>query len=122
MSGHPDAAALVRAVESFLRGLEASLDSRQRFHARVAGNTLAMVARELEQRPDIEEAAALGALLGCQRPVDELRAAVCAGLRDGSLTAATPGLIDALSAAAAVRLAVDNPNYTTLARFRGETA
>lgn len=47
MAGYPDAATLVEAVRGFLEGVEGKLDGRDAFHAKVAGNVLAIVAREL---------------------------------------------------------------------------
>lgn len=122
MSGHPDAAALVAAVEAFVRGLEGELAGRTAFHAKVAANALAIVARELRQEPAAAEAAALGRLLGRAGGADELRSAICAGLRDGSLGIDTAGLVQALTEAAVARLAVDNPRYSTLARLRDGAA
>jgi hypothetical protein len=110
MAGHPDAAALVAAVREFIAGL--ALDGRDGFHAKVAANALAIVERELAQNPDAAEAAAIGMT----------RAAVCERLRDGRLTLATPGLLDALVAANLARLAVDNPRYSTFLRRTAETA
>ena len=118
MSGHPSAPELVRAVEAFVREIEGELGGRTAFHAKVAANALAMVARELDARPDAAEAAALGRLLGRNGGSDELRAVVCTGLRDGTLGVDTPGLVEALTEAACTRLAVDNPRYPTLARLR----
>lgn len=123
MSGHPPAAALILAVEAFLRELEGELTGRRAFHAKVAANALAIVARELEQLPAGAEAAALMRIVGHDAPVLELRSVICAGLRNGSLDYATPGLILALEQAALARLAVDNPRYSTFVRLtEGEHA
>lgn len=110
MAGHPDAAALVAAVREFLGGLK--LDARDAFHAKVAGNALAIVERELAQDPDAGEVAALGMS----------RAEACERLRAGTLDVATPGLLDALVAANLARLAVDNPRYSTFLRRTADTA
>ena len=103
MAGHPSAAELVTAVREFIAGLP--LTGRDAFHARVAANALAIVARELAAPPP--------------PPVFGLDdAAVCAAIRVGTFDAATPGLLDALVAATRARLAVDNPRYATLARLQ----
>ena len=102
MSGYPGSADLIDAVEAFVRGIEGSLKGREAFHAKVAANVLAIVARELRQGSD----AGLGDA-----------GALCAGLRDGKLNADTPGLLDTLIAATRAQLAVDNPKYSTLARL-----
>lgn len=122
MAGHPDAAALVEAVRGFIAGLP--LDGRDAFHAKVAANALAIVARELSQQPDAAEAAVLAAFLAGQ-PADANAAAptaLCALIRAGKLGVATPGLLDALIAAAVVRLRVDNPRYATLTRLERDAA
>jgi len=109
----PTAPALLDAVAEFLAAIEPKLAGRSAFHAKVAANVLRIVARELVQHPDVVEAAAYAELLG----PGATAADVCAQLRDGRLDERTPGLLDALIAATAARLAVDNPRYATLARL-----
>lgn len=118
MAGHPSAADLVEAVHAFLQEIEASLVGRQAFHAKVAGNVLGIVERELRQQPERAEADALSRILGHDAPLADLRAEVCAALRDGRLTADTPGLLDELTAATLARLAVDNPRFSTYRRLK----
>lgn len=101
-----EAKLLLDAVADFIAGL--TLEGRDAFHARVAVNALAIVAREIEQDPAAAEAQALSAFGG--------PAALCAGLRDGTLDLDTPGLLDALVTANLARLAVDNPRYATFVR------
>jgi Domain of unknown function (DUF6285) len=117
MSGHPSAADLLDAVRGFLAELESELSGRQAFHAKVAGNVLALVERELRQRPESVEIEALSGALGHVAPLAELRAEACAALRDRRLDENTPGLIDALTAATLARLAVDNPKFSTYRRL-----
>ena len=117
MSGHPSAADLVESVRGFLADAESSLSGRQAFHAKVAGNVLALVERELRQQPDTVEAEALSHLLGRSGPLADLRADTCMALRDGRFDAATPGLLDALTQATLARLAVDNPKFSTFRRL-----
>ncbi len=107
---HPSARQLLEAVQLFLKEAEAALPQRLGFHAKVAGNVLAIVARELEADPDSAEQAALSAFGGA--------AGACAGLREGSLSPADPALLAALTRAAVARLDVDNPRYPTLARLK----
>lgn len=120
MADQVDAAALVEAVADFLRGIEADLTGQKAFHAKVAVNALAIVARELAQQPATAEAAALAGFLGRDAAggVSGLRAEICGRLRRGQLVPETPGLLEALTDAALARLAVDNPRYPTLARLR----
>jgi hypothetical protein len=107
---HPDKDSLLAAVQLFLKEAEGALSGRLAFHARVAANALAIVRRELEQRPDEAEARALAPWGGV--------AGVCEGLRSGRLAPDDPALLEALRSAALARLAVDSPRYPTLARLQ----
>lgn len=120
MSEQVSAEALIEAVAAFLRSVEGDLVGQKAFHAKVAANALAIVARELAQRPIEAEGEALGAFLGHEAPVAALRAEICGRLRVGQLTPETPGLLDALMAATRARVAVDSPRYSTLARLSSE--
>jgi hypothetical protein len=117
MAEQIEAAALIDAVAMFIAELEPDLKGRRAFHAKVAQNALAIVARELAQRPQAREAALLSAVVGEGDDVDGLRANLCADLRDGRKSADTPGLIDALLAVAMAKCAVDNPRYATFKRL-----
>jgi hypothetical protein len=106
---HPTAAQLLGAVQLFLKEAEGQLSGRLAFHAKVAANALATVERELAQNPDAAEAAAFAPHGGL--------GAVCAGLRDGSLSPQDPALLKAIRASVLARLAVDNPRYATFKRL-----
>lgn len=110
MPGHPDALSLLDAVRSFLTNAESSLSAQQAFHAKVAGNVLGIVMRELEQQPDKAEEQAFAPWGGAS--------AICRGLRDGHLSTDDASLLDALEVAVIARLAVDNPRYSTFARLK----
>ncbi len=112
-----EAATLVKAVAAFIGEIEGQLSGRQAFHAKVAANALAIVARELALKPQAAEAAALGGFLGHDAGVDKLRAELCGRLRMGTLTPETPGLIEALTEATLAKAAVDNPRYATFKRL-----
>ena len=83
MNDRPDAGELLRAVERFLESdVVPVLDGVQRFHARVAANVVAIVARELETeelhlRSEWE---GLCRLLDDASPLPEMRSAQRAGL------------------------------------------
>ena len=112
------AAVLVEAVAAFLTEIEGSLTGRQAFHAKVAANALAIVARELTLKPRAAEAAVLGDFLGHDARLKKLRAELCGRLRMGTLTPETPGLLEALTAATMTKVAVDSPRYSTFKRMR----
>ncbi|MFC3713740.1 DUF6285 domain-containing protein [Sphingoaurantiacus capsulatus] len=117
MSGHPTAAELVEAVRGYLASIESRLSGREAFHAKVAGNVLALVERELQQQPEIVETAALARLLGHNGDLAALRREVCEAFRAGRLTAETPGVVDTLLEATRARIAVDNPKFSTYRRL-----
>lgn len=117
MAEQIEAATLIAAVQGFLAELEPDLNGRRAFHAKVAQNALAIVARELAQAPQAREQALLAGLLGDDAPLDDLRASLCAALRAGTVGEATPGLIDTLLAVAQAKCAVDNPRYSTFKRL-----
>lgn len=66
MQNRPTAAELIEAVREFLEPLAPELSGRAAFLARVAGNVLSMVERELALAPEASAAehARLTALLG----------------------------------------------------------
>lgn len=117
MAEQIEAATLIEAVAGFLAELEPELKGRRAFHAKVAQNALAIVARELAQAPQAREQALLAGVLGHDAPLDMLRADICKGLRAGTLGQGTPGLIDALLQVALAKCAVDNPRYATFRRL-----
>lgn len=117
MSGHPSAADLVDAVRFYLASIESKLSGREAFHAKVAGNVLAIVERELRERPEGVEGRVLSSLTGHAAPIEDLRGELCAMIREGRLAADTPGVVDALIEGALARLAVDNPNFSTYRRM-----
>jgi hypothetical protein len=117
MAEQIEAATLITAVGDFLRSIESELSGRSAFHAKVAGNALAIVARELAQAPRDAERVALAGFLGHDAGLDALRAELCGRLRTGQLTPETPGLLEALTVAIIAKASIDNPRYSTLARL-----
>ncbi len=117
MAEQIEATTLIEAVQLFLAELEPELKGRRAFHAKVAQNALAIVARELAQAPQAKELALLAGVMGRDAPLDDLRAELCGQLRAGHMGAGTPGLVDALLAVAQAKCAVDNPRYATLRRL-----
>jgi hypothetical protein len=113
MTTHPRTEELVAAVAGWIEELRPTLDQRDAFLARVAVNALGIVGRELTIGAQVDAAAArrLGALLGRSGSVEGLEAALCAAIRAGEVSVDTPGLLDALRANTADRLAVDQPSY-----------
>lgn len=107
---HPTALQLIEAVQLFLKEAEGALQGRLAFHAKVAANTLAIVAREMEQDPDTAEARALAPLGGAK--------ALCEALRDGRADPADKAVQAAIREGVLARLAVDNPRYASYQRLK----
>lgn len=116
MIEHPRAEELIAAVANWIVTIRPQLQARDVFLARAAENALGVVSRELAKGPTAEAAALgrLSALLGREGGLDELTSDLCARLRTGELDAATPGLLAALSAITADRLAIDQPRYAAV--------
>ena len=87
MMDQPSMRELVDAVRAFIeQKTMPELKGHTAFHARVAANALAIVARQLErgQQSDAEELAGLRALLGKDGSLEELNRALCRAIRAGS--------------------------------------
>ena len=125
MTSHPTAPELVRAVAQWLEEIRPQLDQRNAYLARVAGNALAIVERELTSGAGAEAALApkLAALLestraglkacatGCEGDYAGLIRVLCERLRSGDVGIDTPGLVSFLREDTLARLAIDQPGY-----------
>ena len=88
------------------------------FHARVAANALAIVARELEQAAPENDAERrrLQALLQHDGTLDSLNRELCRQIRSGRIAWDDPALARHLTATTLAKVAVDQPNYSGYAR------
>lgn len=114
MIDHPRAEELVEAVALWIESVRPGLNNpRDAFLARVAGNALGVVKRELAQGPAAEAAATarLAGLLGREGDLAELNRELCARLRAGEMGRDTPGLLAALKANIGEQIAIDQPSY-----------
>ena len=87
MNDRPTGVELLRAVERFLeQEVVPGLDGPRRYHARVAANVVAMVAREIEtEEAQLQsEWERLGALLGLREERPALRGALREAVRERS--------------------------------------
>ena len=118
MMDQPSMRALVEAVRNFLetRAMP-ELEGHTAFHARVAANALAIVARELDLAPksDTQELERLKALLDRDGTLLELNRELCRRLRSGEVTLATPRLATHLEQTTRDKIAIDQPTYSGLA-------
>ncbi|RFU21495.1 phosphotransferase family protein [Geodermatophilus marinus] len=108
LTGRPTATELLAAVTAYLDDdVRAHAPGRTGFHARVAGNVLAAVRRELALGPAARERhrAALAAL-GC---ADD--AALSRAITDGSLDDRRDEVVGVVRAAVRDRLAIGNPRH-----------
>lgn len=111
----PRSGELIDSVREFLRNeIMATTRGRTKFLARVAGNSLDIVQRELAlgAAARAAERSSLSALLGCSGDLAELRWQLVNGLRDGSITTQRNGLAAHLRNTVVNRLAIDQPTYS----------
>jgi hypothetical protein len=117
MMDQPSMRELVDAVRNFLetRAMP-ELKGHTAFHARVAANALAIVVRQLDTAEALgaEERERLKALLGHDGSLDELNRELCARIRSGEFTPATPGLSAHLEKTTRDKVEIDQPNYSGL--------
>jgi aminoglycoside phosphotransferase (APT) family kinase protein len=116
---------LLVSVRDFLRDdVMGSTQGRTNFLARVAGNSLDIVLRELalgdEQRG--REHARLRQLLGSDGSLSELRWRLTRSLRDGSMALDAPGLAEHLRATVVNQVAIDQPKYSGFQTARANAA
>ncbi len=127
MGDRPTKLELLEAVRSFLDGeLIPELEGVRRFHARVASNALAIVAREIELEPAQlrDRHARLCELLGASQPapseigelsdaVERLERELCDRIRAGEADRSPwrERVVEHLRASVRERLAVANPTY-----------
>lgn len=106
---------LLVSVRDFLRDdVMSATAGRTNFLARVAGNSLDIVLRELS-RADAHrsrEHGRLSALLGGNGSLSELRWQLTRALRDGSMALEAPGLAEHLRATVVNQIAIDQPKYS----------
>lgn len=115
MMDQPSAHELVTAVREFIeKHAMPELQGRTAFHARVAANALAIVARELElgERAGESEAGRLRTLLGRDASLDAQNRELCRRIRAGTIRADDPALAAHLIATTLAKVAVDQPNYS----------
>jgi aminoglycoside phosphotransferase (APT) family kinase protein len=106
---------LVISVRDFLRNdVMSSTSGRTQFLARVAGNSLDIVDRELALGPRHRagELERLKALLGREGTLGELRWELVNGLREGSTSLEDPALIEHLRTTVVNQIAIDQPKYS----------
>jgi hypothetical protein len=119
MMDQPSMRELVEAVRDFIETKAMpELKGHTAFHARVAANALGIVARELERGPQSasDEKHRLAALLGHDGTLEDLNRELCARIRSGDVTLATPGLAEHLTVTTREKVAIDQPGYSGLKR------
>jgi len=114
----PSSEELLGAVMEFLNRVVApQLTGQAAFHARVAANAIALVAREMTHRPDADARtrALFSALLqDPTSPLEGLTQQICAQIRSGTLRFDDPELRSILRTVTCDQLAIDQPNYSGL--------
>jgi aminoglycoside phosphotransferase (APT) family kinase protein len=111
----PRADELLGSVRDFLRGeVMEGTRGRTRFLARVAANSLDIVARELALGPEARarELEGLRALFESRDDLSTLRWRLVHALREGSMPLDRPGLAEYLREAVVHQAAIDQPRYS----------
>lgn len=123
MMDQPSAVELVKAVQSFLETKAIpELKGHTAFHARVAANALAIVARQLDQAPDNDasEMIRLQALLGrTGGDLGALNRALCRSIRLGDVAWDDPVLAAHLRETTLAKVRIDQPGYSGLKSAAG---
>jgi hypothetical protein len=118
MMDQPSAVELIKAVQGFLESRAIpELKGHTAFHARVAANALAIVARQLEQSPgsDAAELLRLRTILNLtDGDLDALNRELCRRIRSGSMAVDAPGLAAHLRETTVAKVRIDQPNYSGL--------
>ena len=127
MMDQPSMRELVEAVRDFLETKAMpELKGHTAFHARVAANALAIVARELERgaTSDSAELDRLKKLLNRDGSLEELNRELCNQIRSGKLDIVSPTLKQHLELTTLDKVSIDQPNYSGLkiAQSRQEKA
>jgi len=124
MMDQPSMLELVSAVREFIeQRAMPELKGHTAFHARVAANALAIVAREMElgESSAAAEHKRLADLLGHDGTLIDLNRALCGQIRAGEIDLQTPGLVDHLVATTCDKVAIDQPSYSGLKRLLEKT-
>jgi hypothetical protein len=110
----PAAPDLLDAVREFMeRDLLPAVSGDLRFQCRVAINVLGIVMREVELSPAQREAERqrLIRLLGKPGSVEQLNRELVRRIREGTMGAETPGLLEHLHTTSVEALRIDNPRW-----------
>lgn len=108
---------LLVSVRDYLHGdVMAATEGRLNFLARVAGNSLDVVLRDLlrGETHRANELARLQKLFGSSDDLKSLRWRLTHGLRDGSIALDMPGLAEHLRSTVVNQVAIDQPKYSGL--------
>ncbi len=129
MQDRPSLEQLLKAVSGFLGTLDDAfpggsrkiMSSQQMFHARVAGNVMALVRREMELAPalDLRERTRLLTLLALDdthQDLFELNKIFAQRIASGALTLQMPLVRTHLIETTLGKLSIDQPNYAGFRR------
>ena len=120
MQDQPPIADLLEAVSRFVReDAMPQLTGHAAFNARIAGNVLEIVRRELAKGPIAQQAERerLATLLHEDGELDQLNRRLCERIRAGQMGLQTPGLTDHLWQTVLDKVSIDQPGYGTFKRL-----
>ncbi|MEQ1756466.1 MAG: DUF6285 domain-containing protein [Micropepsaceae bacterium] len=115
MMDQPSAVEIIGAVREFIeKQAIPQLTGRTAFHARVAANALAIVARELEKAPQAHNAElkTLQLLLGTSGTLEELNREFCKRIKSGELDFADGKIATHLISSTLAKVEIDQPAYS----------
>jgi hypothetical protein len=117
----PTATELLESVAEFIEvKVIPGLDNATAFYSRVALNVLAIVSREVEQGGSFraEEAERLMSLLSTSADLESMNKTLAEKISLGELDYSSAEVTDHLWETTLAKLAIDNPNYSTLVKFK----
>ena len=119
MYSDPSISELIASVQNFINDTASpNLEGHAKFQARIASNVLAIVLRELEQRPRAEaaEIKRLQELLNNDSATDTaaLNRELSTRIASSDMHLDTPGLLNHLKKTAIAQLHIDQPKYSGL--------
>jgi len=115
MMDQPSALELVTAVREFIeKHAMPQLQGHTAFHARVAANALAIVARQLEHggAADVAEHERLKKLLGRDGTLDDLNRELCRRIRANAIALDNTDLAVHMIETTLAKVAIDQPTYS----------
>lgn len=118
MQDSPSSPEMLDSIISLLRErISPKLEGHDLYAVRVAINSLGIIKREIEQRPDAAaaERERLVDILGHEGTLDALNTELCEKIRQGDFTLRDKPVVDHLKQTVIDQVRIDQPRYSGLA-------